>query len=687
MFKFKYIALSVATAILIPTAHADHFELSTIAVTGSNLEANPYPLPEFPVATPDSADLAKRLPGTHINRNGPLTPIVQYRGLFSDRVNVMLDGVRVSQAGPNSMDASLSYLPASRVGEIELYRGIAPVSSGIETIGGTLVANSRQPEFGSGREVEFHGHAHAGYASNPRSHQTAVTASISNENNRAYIAASRDKGRDARFDGGRILPSQHNRDTLSVGYGFKFGQASEAGFDVQHVNTTNTGTAALPMDIQYVRGENYRANLKTELSNGDQLSFRLHYQDVDHLMDNFSLRQAPADAMRWRETFTDVLARGMQIRYQMQNWQLGFDMDQSRYNTTIFNPNNAMFFVQNFNNASRDRYSVFAEWDGELNEVWSLQSGVRYSHVVTNADAVDSNGPMGAVVALRDRFNEASRRKSNDLFDIAAVFTRELRSDLDLELGIARKQRAPSYQERYLWAPFESTAGLADGNTYLGNVNLKPETAYQFELGLNWHPRQIQISPRLFYHHINNFIQGTPTTDATAIMANNMMSMSGRDPLQFSNVDAKLYGLDTNWFAALTDHWQLEGTVSYVRGKRRDTGDNLYRIAPLTARTMLSYVEPSWQLGLEVETIAAQRKVSSTNLEQKTSGYALFNLSGRYQPVKDLTVTAGINNLFDRRYQDHLGGYNRVMGNPDIGVLDRLPGIGRNAYVNLGYQW
>lgn len=88
--------------------------------------------------------MAEKLPGASVNRNGPLTSIAQYRGLFGDRVNTLVDGVRISQAGPNSMDSPLSYIAASQLDNLTLYRGIAPVSSGIETIGGTIEASKNR---------------------------------------------------------------------------------------------------------------------------------------------------------------------------------------------------------------------------------------------------------------------------------------------------------------------------------------------------------------------------------------------------------------------------------------------------------------------------------------------------------------------------------------------------------------
>jgi len=219
----------------------------------------------------------------------------------------------------------------------------------------------------------------------------------------------------------------------------------------------------------------------------------------------------------------------------------------------------------------------------------------------------------------------------------------------------------------------QATSGLADGKNYIGDINLDPETAYQFEVGLDWHSPRFAVSPRMFYHHVNDYIQG--------------VAGGPMDSLVFSNVDAKLYGFDANWLWALTEQWQLDGTVSYVRGKRRDTDDNLYRIAPLTARTQLSYIEPDWRVGIEAVTVAQQNQVSSVNEEEKTSGYAIYNLTGEYQLSQSLQVQGGINNLLDRKYRNHLGGYNRVSGNEDIAVGERLPGLGRSVYVGLNLNW
>jgi iron complex outermembrane receptor protein len=61
-------------------------------------------LQQTPVTTADTAALLELAPGANVNRNGPLTGIAQYRGMYGDRVNVLVNGMQISTGGPNGMD-------------------------------------------------------------------------------------------------------------------------------------------------------------------------------------------------------------------------------------------------------------------------------------------------------------------------------------------------------------------------------------------------------------------------------------------------------------------------------------------------------------------------------------------------------------------------------------------------------
>ena len=163
--------------------------------------------------------------------------------------------------------------------------------------------------------------------------------------------------------------------------------------------------------------------------------------------------------------------------------------------------------------------------------------------------------------------------------------------------------------------------------------------------------------------------------------------MSGSDALVYSNTDAEIYGLDANWKANIDSQWSADGTVSYVRGKRTDTIDNLYRIAPTNARFSLHF-NPQEATTYTLESIfyASQTQVASYANESQTEGYEIVNLSASWTVNNQVTLRSGINNVFDRYYANHLNSVNRV-AESDIAVGDTIPGMGRTFYLTTKIEF
>ena len=134
------------------------------------------------------------------------------------------------------------------------------------------------------------------------------------------------------------------------------------------------------------------------------------------------------------------------------------------------------------------------------------------------------------------------------------------------------------------------------------------------------------------------------------------------------------------------EKWSLSGILNYVRGERRDIDDNLYRIAPPNATLRLAYQGANWTAGVENILYARQHRVSETNGEQKTAGYGILNLNATWQATPALQVAAGVDNVFDKTFLDHLGGYNRA-ANPDIARGARLPGYGTNVFARVTLEF
>jgi iron complex outermembrane receptor protein len=251
---------------------------------------------------------------------------------------------------------------------------------------------------------------------------------------------------------------------------------------------------------------------------------------------------------------------------------------------------------------------------------------------------------------------------------------------------LARKERLPSLLERFGWLPTEASFGLADGNIYVGNLELAPETAWIAEVGFDLENDVFSLRPTLFYRRVDNFIQGVPF-DATVGVVDSPVEMiaamnGDTTPLRFSNVDAELYGADLDFSVRPIERFEISGTASYVRGKRRDINDDLYRIAPANLRLSAAWLGDRFSFGGELVAAGDQNQVSLSNDEERSDGYAVVGLFGRYAASDGLAIEAGVENLFDTEYQPHLAGRSRV-GASDVPVDERLPGAGIGGWVRV----
>lgn len=654
------------------------------------------------------ADLANWLtsvPGANINSNGPITGIAQYRGLFGDRVATTLDGHPVIGAGPNAMDTPLSYSTPLIVDSMTVYRGIAPVSAGMSTIGGAIAVKMRKAEVMNTNKTHVSGDVQAGY----RSNNSAVTLSgVTNlaKGDVALLLYGNSQAGDSMESGDGTVIAPTDFDKVQAGFDFRHSvENNTMGFGYHYIKTTDSGTPALPMDIEFI--ESHRVNIDGDFQAGQwQGEWSLGYLDADHGMTNFLMRAHDPMKKRRNIAVADTTDFTLVLNREFSFGELSFGLDGylATHDSVITNPTNAMFEVVNFNNVQDERIGFFTQWQNQYRQT-NIQLGVRVKHARADADEVSANMAMGNMSSnsmpgampmpsmstllsdIEDDFNNSDRNVSDTNVDVALSTQTQLNERLSLYVGVGIKSRAPSYQERYLWTPMESTGGLADGHTYIGDIHLKSETAYQADLGLTWQSNDFMIAPHVFYQNIDNYIQGTPMgmDDASAKMMAAMMS-NDDNPLKFSNVDAKLYGADLNWYYNLSDNWQLSGIASYVKGERRDIDDNLYRIAPLNTQVSVSYHDQHVITNLTLVAVAAQNEISATNTEQATTGYGVINLDVEYFVSNDFTLRGGVDNLLDREYQNHLGGYNRVK---DVAtpVMSRLPSEGLSAWLEATYSF
>ncbi|KCZ48842.1 TonB-dependent receptor plug domain-containing protein [Hyphomonas pacifica] len=639
-----------------------------------------------PLTGMDITHLTARTPGAARIGNGELSGQVQYRGLFGERMNLRLDGQRIASGGPNLMDPAFHYAPTPLIASVVIDRGVSPVSTG-PGLGGGVNAVFKKVDFSSSATPTLGYDASLGARSVNDSYAAGGVIGVSTDTWRANLLASFEEGVDTEYKDGTIGGTEFERGV----YGLSTGLRTDLGTFTLEGRRQNTGYSGNPpygMDIRFMDTDFARAGYENEF--GDvRVKASASYADVSHAMNNFDLRPS----MMKREAFAYATTKAADLSATFPalggSLQLGLDGASEHHNVYVVDPDNLDNYMGSLPDITIDRYGGFAEWIGDLG-YFEGELGLRIDQYDAKAgEAVMGSAVMMGPVSLANAFNASPRDGDDTTVDASARLWRSLSDDLTWRVTLARKTRAPSYLERFQWLPSGSSAGLADGNIYLGDQTLKPEVAWIAETGFDYVTPKAYIRPTVYIRQIDNFIQGTPFDDTPRVTdtpEEMIASMHGAAALllRFSNTEARLYGFDLDAGMDLPGPLRADAVISYVRGERRDIDDNLYRIAPPSLTAGLTWEGSVWSATFETRAVAEQDDVSATNMEQATPGYVTFSLYGDWQVKDGVRLSAGVANLLDQVTRDHLSGYNRN-ADSDVTVGARLPGAGRGAFIRLSF--
>lgn len=662
--------------------------LDPLVVTGRSI-TEPWSLNETIVGSSylreaDAAEVVRRLPGVAIARNGSQTGILQLRGLSGDRVNVRVEGMEITPACPNHMDPPLHYASLSDGDLLSLYAGIAPVSEGGDSIGGSLHISRPDPVFADADAKLLDGELGASFRGSQDSGALDAKLGYAEGDWRIDYRGHVSTADDLRIPGGSVKDSGYE----TTHHGLVGSWRTAGGFvalDAGYVLTRDAGVPALPMDMIRDEGWNFGLHQKEALEWGTVES-RLYLHDIEHLMDNHTLRPVMPGRMRMESPSTSRdygLSSDVLVPRGESKYRVGIDLHRNEFDAVQVAVDSGME-RDTYNEYRRNRAGLYFDWENQWDEKWSTRIGVRGDVVSTSAKAVSNQilppaGPMRDMLLMDQmKFNSADRSFSDPMLDASASLSFEPDETTTVELAVAMKNRAPSMVERYQWTPLNASAGLADGRTYLGNLELDPETSFQIGLGLEkrgscWNA---ELTP--FYQIVDGYIQGEPIA---------RMDMNGNQVLQFQNLDrADLYGAELAGGWDFHKDFGIDASMSYVRGRNKDTGGDLYRIAPLRGIVDLNYQDRCWESHLEWVWSAKQDQVSALQGETPSPGFGFLNFRVARVFAESVRWEIGVENIFDKRYADHLSGVNRVMGS-DVAAGERVPGAGRFGYTSLSWSF
>jgi len=260
---------------------------------------------------------------------------------------------------------------------------------------------------------------------------------------------------------------------------------------------------------------------------------------------------------------------------------------------------------------------------------------------------------------------------------------------MDISIAFGRGTRSPNMLERYI----KLLPVGYDKYDYLGNPQLRPETNNEIDHTIQSKYENFgQLYLNLFYSYVKDYI----TADLLPPSVIKPQSQGVLGVKQFNNTDhitstgfefgynsPQKYKLGGSIIAAFTYGVIPEDTKYIISdGEVVDAveipNDALPEIPPFetTMNVYYQFLKGKLVPKLTLRMVADQHHVSEAFYEQETPGFALLNFSFKWEIAKFVELNAGISNIFDRAYYEHL---NRRI----IGSKENLYEPGRVFFVSV----
>lgn len=650
----------------------------------------------------DTAALLAEIPGVDAAAGGGVSSLPVIRGLDSTRIAILVDGVKIDEVCPNSMNPPLSYTDPQSVARLSVLTGVTPVRMGGDTIGGAIAVTTSEPAFAGQGATLVKGRVSAYYRSNDdaagaAANVTVATARLSLGYDGSYARADNYRGggndgvvRSSEYektDHALTLAAQTGLGLFTLRGGIQ--RAAREGFPNQYMDMTDNRSWFLNGRYQGVFG-------------WGEVDLTVQYRDTDHEMNFLADKGGTATggmpmlgeghtagyrlAVSVPLSSRDTLRVGSELHHQWLN-----EWWPPVAGSMMMGPNT---FV-NINAAHRDRLGSFAEWEATWSDAVTTTIGVRNDQVWMNTGVVAPYGTgmmQMADVAAAQAFNARDRSRHDSNWSGSAIASYRAAAGLTFELGYAHKVRSPNLYERYSWGRGAMASKMigwfGDGNGYVGNLDLKPERADTVSAAMVLTGRgkrgwTLRIAP--YFTHVADYIDAVKLAD---FMQNGRPS--GFVQLQFANREAHFYGVDLSGSVDLvktgTDALRLETGLSWARGQNLADHDPLYHQMPFNAKVALRYAGGNGiDARVEVEGVADKDRVDPTRNEPRTDGYVLANIGAGYQ-LAGFRLGLDVTNLFDKAYALPLGGVS-LGDRKATGVLRPVPGRGRSLNVSLSKRF
>ena len=604
----------------------------------------------------DAGEWLRSVPGVSGKRLGGhgIDPVI--RGQSGNRLNILLDDAYVHGGCPNRMDPPTSYAPLDSYERVTVLRGSQTVRFGGGGSGGTVLLERHTEAFSAGEG--FRGKLSGAYGSNGE--RRSLHADVATGTEKGFVRAlvGRSKSNDYEDgDGDKVRSAYEERGGLLI-----LGLTPDADTRLEASIEATRGEDILfagRMDAPKSDDDVYRLKFSRQGMDGfvSQVKAELYYSDVDHVMDNFSLRTLSAPMKMEVPSSSNTGGGRLSVEHVTDAgalWTLGIDVQINERSATRYaGPTLATVNSLLWPDVELDQRGLFLELAMDLSDERRLGAGLRYDLVQANAgDAGRTLG--GALLGPDQLYSLYYGSRADDVTEHNLGGFLRLEQDLSrwpvtLFAGLSRSLRTADATERFIAGNNPADPTLR----WVGNPRLDPERHRQLEAGANLDAAGWQLRASVYVDYVADYILRDTARGQDGILQTDLATI-------YRNVDARLSGGELDATYRWGRGWSSRLTLARVFGSNLDDGGPLAQIPPLEYSLDLDYRAASWTAGGRIRGATRQDRVdddpaTGSGLDNgETAGWTTLDLYASLTPRPAVELKLGIDNLLDKTYAEHL---------------------------------
>ena len=679
--KLKKITCALFFMVTFPLVAADKsiLTLPTTAVTGNPLGVGSDQM-VVPISILNGRELSLKrentlaetlnsIPGVSNSSFGSSIGRPMIRGMDSDRIKILQNGVNNLDASNLSFDHGVSIDPLI-IEQIDVIRGPATLLYGGGAVGGVINAIDHRIPKEKLQGITGRGEIRYGGANLEQSQ--AAVIDVGTGNFVMHLDAYHRDGKNYRIPGNAVSNRLQLTQTWDPGGGIPV--PNDDGDDVypgEYTSySTNHGRKKLPNSQSETKGGAVGASMifdkgfagfsyaKHQSVYGsvkepgvhldmdrDRYDFSSELKDLNTFFDRAKFKVAYTDYQHHEKegseihtTFKNAVTDGtFELGHKpIAGLQgvLGMQFDHGKFNAIGHEA-----FLPNSRTNSQSVY-VYEELPLDQHKV---TFGLRHGK-----HEVESKGG-----GEEGQFGDSSRKKFNtNNGAIGGLYA--LNEQWSLTGNLSHNERAPSYFELFANGVHKATGVYEEGQS-----DLKKEKSNGLDGQIRWKSGQDSLTVGAYFNKFSNFI-GLLSTNEPGYGHNEDEEEITYKKSTFSGIKAEFKGVELEGKTMLTDYVQFNVRGDYVDAKDKTNGGYVPRISPLKLGAVLKYEFDRFGARLDVLHAFKQDRVATNynyegTKELMTDAYTNVSMMATYKLPTQLNLEAftRANNLLDEEIREH----------------------------------